>query len=133
MGGKRAGELFEDIAVVRGSPIIVGATASLDFPVTEDALQLEFAAGSIFNGALAKVSPDGRVQTYGSYLGGDGFDEIKLISIRKSIHPAFRSTDLFIAGQTRSSSIHVTDPGARGLSDVFISRWEYKARFVLQP
>ena len=133
LGGKRAGENVHGIIISHGGAIIVGATASKDFPVTSNAVQDEFVTGSIFNGSIAKVSPDGRTLTFGSYLGGEGFDELKLITKQKTLLPAFGSAVLFVAGETRSTSIHSLDPGALGRRDVFISRWTDKAEQVVVP
>lgn len=124
LGGERAGETMYGIATSLGGAFIVGNTFSRDFPVTGNAAQDALAPGGFYNGAMAKVSSDGRVLIYGSYLGGDGFDSVKLITERKTLFPTFlRATVLFVAGETRSTSIHPLDPGSLGLTDVFISRW----------
>ena len=134
LGGNRAGEIMNGITTSLGGAFIVGATASRDFPVTTNAAQSTFATGSIFDGAMAKLSSDGRTLAYGTYLGGTGFDEVKLIKQRKTILPAFGSIVLFVAGETRSTSIHSLDPGAFGnLSDVFISLWIDKVVQVVHP
>ena len=56
-----------------GNAIVVGFTASVDFPVT-NALQTNF-AGGLYDIFVTKLGSDGATKLFSSYLGGSGDDE----------------------------------------------------------
>jgi hypothetical protein len=119
-GGDKGGEQALGVTTSLGEPVVVGYTGSTDFPVANDAVQTSF--GGFIDSFMVKIGSDGRKISYATYMGGNTFDEAKLIS---PVRPRFPTIDsiFFTAGETMSESIHDNDPGTRGSSDVFIVRW----------
>lgn len=102
-----------------GSIIVVGTTASRDFPTTPNALK-NSNTGEGEDLFISIISSDGRQLIYSSYLGGS----------QPELLTAFRNDsngDLYIAGITRSTNFPVTSNGFQttypgGLDSGFLLR-----------
>lgn len=76
-GNGDEGSLFRGLEVdSSGAVYLASNTSSTDFPVTEEALQSEYAGGNK-DGFLTKLSPDGATILASTYLGGRGLDRIQ--------------------------------------------------------
>jgi hypothetical protein len=89
-----------------GNVVLVGATDSLDFPLTGDAFdtsaQGDGALSSIcFEAFVTKLSPDGQRLVFSTYLGGSGPDCPKVALVRKD-------GSVLVVGWTRSSDFPTT-------------------------
>jgi uncharacterized protein (TIGR03437 family) len=89
-----------------GGVYVAGETTSDDFPTTANALQSRF-GGAISLGPLlfgdgfvAKISPDGRLLEYSSYLGGKGVDLAEAIAVD--------AEGVTVGGVTQSDTFPVT-------------------------
>jgi len=93
----------------RGNIWIVGTTKSADFPVTSDALQLQYGGGAGWDGdgALAALSTDGSRLLYATYLGGGGADLIRSIALGPN-------GEMYLVGSTSSRDFPVTDGAVQG-------------------
>jgi hypothetical protein len=117
--GGAAGEVFLQPTVdPLGNIFVVGSTASRNFPVTDNALQRDYAGGD-HDAVLAVLSADGSRLLYATYLGGAGDDLIRGIALG----PA---GEVYLVGKTDSKDFPVT-PGAAqsgpgGKYDAFLVR-----------
>lgn len=106
-----------------GNVWLVGTTSSPDFPVTADALQPTYAGGpsgdGTGDGVIVQLDPTLRRVLYASYLGGNGYDLIRSVTIAPN-------GDLLLVGETSSSDFPVTEGAAQlrlsGPSDGFVVR-----------
>jgi hypothetical protein len=85
-----------------GSAYITGNTQSTDFPTTGGALQRS-CAGSCRDVVVAKLSPNGSLLAYSTYLGGGDEDDAAGISVRNG--------NAYVSGYSQSTDFPVT-PGA---------------------
>lgn len=70
-----------------GNAYVTGKTKSSDFPTTPGSAQTSYGGGTSFGDAfVAKVSADGSLLEYSSYLGGAGEDEGRDIDVDASGH-----------------------------------------------
>ncbi|MHC5212634.1 MAG: DUF7948 domain-containing protein [Planctomycetota bacterium] len=90
------------VADAFGLTTVVGTTASGDLPVTAGAHATAPLGGT--DGFVARVSPDGSVLRYGSYLGGSADDTALALAV--DVYGA-----AIVVGQTESSDLQRT-PGA---------------------
>ncbi len=98
------------VAVDRaGSAYVVGATTSVDFPVSPGAFQDTFAGGAGGGGQfiggdgfVVKLTPDGDAYEYGTYIGGSANDKMNRV--------ALRGTSAYVAGEVRSTDMPVVNP-----------------------
>lgn len=116
-----------------GNAYVIGATSSIDFPVTLGALQTSFAGGSgsfgcPFNSVsadavLTKLNARGDTIIYSTYLGGNDDDCAEGIAVDPS-------GNAYVAGETLSTDFPVT-PGAfqsacascsKGIVDTFAAK-----------
>jgi len=116
-----------------GNAYVIGATSSIDFPVTSGALQTSFAGGSgsfgcPFNSVSAdafvtKLNARGDTIVYSTYMGGNDDDCGEGISVDAS-------GNAYVAGETLSTDFPIT-PGAfqptcascsQGMVDTFAAK-----------
>ena len=113
-----------------GSAVIVGATASRDYPLTADALDPVFddVLPISEEAFISFVSPDGSSLLYSSFLGGGDFDLANGVSFDGA-------GSLLVSGGTRSSDFPVTPDavhGSTGLGyDAFFSRFTEDGKTLL--
>ena len=88
-----------------GEIYLVGYTESLDFPVTDDAIQdeLNLLFGLPSDAFVTKLSADAQTILYSTYLGGTADDEGRSIGLDAS-------DNIYIAGNTRSDDFPLADP-----------------------
>ncbi len=104
-----------------GEIYLVGYTESLDFPVTDDAIQdeLNLLFGLPSDAFVTKLSPDAQTILYSTYLGGTTDDEGRSIGLDAD-------GNIYVAGNTRSDDFPLADPvqpvHAGGFEDVFVAR-----------
>lgn len=101
------GSFYDGIAVDNaGSIYMYGTTTSTDFQVTDNALSPEYKGASEETGMgdafLIKLSADGSILEYGSYIGGSEDERIRSIAI----HDDGRLT---LAGSTNSPDFPLTE------------------------
>ncbi len=78
--GEFAQELFGGLAVAPdGSIVLAGLSASLALPTTEGAFQREM-RGS-WDGFVTRFTPDGTALEFSTYLGGDGYDQVRALAV----------------------------------------------------
>jgi hypothetical protein len=102
LGGSGDDEANAVVADAFGLVTLAGSTGSPDLPVTPGALAGDGAGGT--DGFVARLSPDGSVLRYGSYLGGGADDTAYALAL-----DAFGAA--IVAGQTESADLDST-PGA---------------------
>jgi hypothetical protein len=111
------GDVAFDIALGAGArPYVVGMTPSLEFPTTPGAFQPQH-AGS-FDGFVARLSADGALLEYSSYLGGGGSDRVEGVQVDRQGHA-------FVAGSTTSADFPTASPIFAlyaGLNDAFVTQ-----------
>lgn len=96
-----------------GSAFVTGLTKGAGFPVTDDAVQPEFAGGES-DAFVVRLSPQGRI-VYGSYLGGSGNDIGNALELD--------GTRVVFVGGTTTSDDFPGRRGHRGVGpDAFVSR-----------
>jgi hypothetical protein len=83
-----------------GHAIVVGQTASGNFPVT-NALQSQFRGGT-FDAFASKLTPDGRSLVFSTYLGGTAADEAYGVAMD-------REGNSYITGYTTSANFPITN------------------------
>jgi hypothetical protein len=99
-----------------GNAWVTGATSSVDFPATENAMDRTFGGGA--NDAfLTKLASSGESLLYSTYVGGSGFEEGRGVAVDGLGVP-------YVTGSTDSFDFPTT-PGAfdrshNGLLDVFL-------------
>ncbi|SFD52365.1 conserved repeat domain-containing protein [Paenibacillus catalpae] len=101
-----------------GSAYVTGSTNSFDFPITSSALQ-PVLNGNLEDAFVAKISPDGTLLEYSTFLGGFGIDEAFGIAVDGS-------GDAYVTGMTTSFDFPTT-PGAfqispNGVISAFVSK-----------
>jgi hypothetical protein len=112
-------EIGYDIAVDGdGSAYITGQTMSMNFPTTPGAFSPDYNGGAA-DAFVLKLDPNGQALAYGTFLGGDQFDDAKSIGVNGA-------GNAFVAGRTESFDFPAT-PGAfdddyNGGRDSFITR-----------
>lgn len=90
----------------KGQAYVVGATVSVDFPVTPvNAVQVSLGPGATWNAFLAKLTADGQSLLYSTYLGGAGDDEAMGVAVDAN-------ENAFVAGYASSSGFPVTTGNA---------------------
>lgn len=78
--GEFAQELFGGLAVAPdGGIVLAGLSASLALPTTEGAFQQEM-RGS-WDGFVTRFTPDGTAIDFSTYLGGDGYDQVRSVVV----------------------------------------------------
>jgi hypothetical protein len=111
------GEWFADIAVDdSGNAYLVGATSSLDYPVTAKAFQPAFAGGG-FDAVITKLNATGTDLLYSTHLGGASIDMGTGITIDSLGHA-------YVTGRTASVDFPTANPlqAAKGdASDAFVA------------
>jgi hypothetical protein len=103
LGGSADDLLFGPVQDNAGNLLVFGNTASMDIPVTEDALQARYGGGSK-DGLIMVLSPDASTVLYATYLGGSG-EEL----IRGAVFDA--QGNVYLVGHTTSDDFPIT-PGA---------------------
>jgi hypothetical protein len=99
-----------------GSPYVIGATGSADFPVTPNVIQSTF-AGGFFDAFVAKFNAAGSGLVYCTYLGGNNQDSGKGIALDSA-------NNAYVTGRTKSSNFPTVNPiqAYGGLDDIFVSK-----------
>ncbi len=88
------------IAVDRhGNAVIVGVTASRDFPLV-NAVQPAW-GGSTWDGFVAKLSASGSELVYSTFLGGNNYEEVRAVALDSD-------GNAYVTGMTRSSTFPTT-------------------------
>ena len=110
-----------------GNAYVTGQTRSSDFPTTPGAFDTSF--NSLFDAFVTKLSPDGRVLEYSTFLGGEfGSDFGQAIYVDAS-------GSAYVTGSTLSEDFPTT-PGAfstllNGISDAFITKLSPDGRLLV--
>lgn len=99
-----------------GNAVVVGSTCSVDFPVTQNAIQRNFAGGlhglEPCDGYVVKLDASGSHAAYATYFGGSDADTVNAVAINDQ-------GEAVVAGWTRSQDLFGTTP--HGQSDGFIA------------
>jgi hypothetical protein len=99
-----------------GHAIVVGSTCSVDFPVTQNAIQRKLASGvhglEPCDGFVVKLDSSGSRAHYATYFGGSDDDNLSAVAIGAD-------GEAFVAGWTRSRDLFGTGP--LGESDGFVA------------
>ncbi len=99
--GGSGDDMGETLAIdTNGDLLLIGYTASLDLPVTTNALNTTY-QGGYFDGFLMRLSPDGSQIKYCSYLGGQNVDYLSQIKLDAA-------GNIWLTGHTNSSNYPVT-------------------------
>ena len=99
--GGSDGDAGNGIAVdALGSVYVTGTTSSADFPMVQ---ALEAVGHGKSKAFVTKLSPDGAVIVYSTYLGGTGADEGNAIAVDAA-------GNVFVAGGTTSADFPVVNP-----------------------
>ena len=119
LGGK-ARDAGHAIAVaVDGSAVVAGYTESADFPLARP-IQKTFGGGPS-DAFVARISPEGAVLQYSTYLGGTGTDTARGLAVSQS-------GDAYVAGTTTSGDFPMAGTPVRSTlsapddSDAFVTR-----------
>jgi hypothetical protein len=116
--GGTAGEDATKVAFDNeGNTILIGQTPSIDFPVTENALQSTYGGGP-WDAFVAKFSPSGEL-LYATYLGGNNYEHITSVNVDSM-------NNIVVAGMTSSSGFPTTADALQssfaGVGDGFITK-----------
>ncbi len=103
LGGEAGDQsTYADIDVdEEGNAFVVGATDSLDFPVSAEAFQVAF-AGGLFDTFAVKLNSTGTALEYATYLGGAGDDPVTGIAVGVE-------GSAYVVGKTDSVNFPLTD------------------------
>jgi len=109
---------YDIAADAAGNAYVTGQTMSENFPTTPGAFSTDY-NGGMADAFILKLDPDGQALAYGTYLGGDQFDDAKGIDVDSAGHA-------LVAGRTDSFDFPAT-PGAfdedyNGGRDAFVTR-----------
>lgn len=123
LGGARDDDAWSVALDGAGQPVVAGTTFSDDFPVSATAFDASFnhpATGfAAFDGFVARLAADGSALTYGSYLGGGGFDEALAVG-------SVADGSIMVGGFTNSADFPVSGAPFQGTvagaTDVFLAR-----------
>jgi len=115
------GTMGEDATKVtfdnEGNTILIGQTASEDFPVTDNAIQSEYGGGG-WDAYVAKFSPSGDL-LYSTYLGGNQYEHVTTVNVDSQ-------NNIILAGTTGSTGFHTTPDALQltlgGLLDGFLMK-----------
>ncbi len=99
LGGSATDQAWGIAVDTGGNAYLTGQTESANFPVTPGAFQTEYR--HLF---VTKLNPSGTGLVYGTFLGGNSYDEAWAIAVDESGHA-------YVAGDTASSNFPTT-PGA---------------------
>jgi photosystem II stability/assembly factor-like uncharacterized protein len=80
LGGSCADTANGIAADSRGNAYVVGFTNSLDFPVTQGAMQAQYGGGA-YDGFVAKLNPSGGGLVYATFLGGNRADNVTAVAV----------------------------------------------------
>jgi hypothetical protein len=100
MGGDADDEGFGVAVDARGSAYLTGATWSVTFPTTADALRPRYAGGHL-DAFVAKLAPSGATLEYATFIGGSEMDVAYGIAVDAA-------GSAYITGQTESPDFPVT-------------------------
>jgi hypothetical protein len=117
LGGQAADQGLAIEVDAAGSAYVAGFTGSPEFP-TVNAFQPAF--GGVFDGFVAKLSPDGSSLSYSTFLGGGGYEYASSIDVD-------REGSAYLAGITFSSDFPVSEGALRAEitgsgPDAFVSK-----------
>jgi len=124
LGGTGSEDTLGLAVDANGLIYVCGRTDSRDFPITANAAQKNF-AGGIYDGYVAKLSPEGEI-LYATYFGGNGGDAPDGIAVDGQ-------GNFVIAGDTFSTDfplLHSFQDANRGGSDLFITRFTADGQVV---
>jgi len=102
-----------------GAAFITGASHSINFPITRDALQVSLSGSDTQepDAFIARLNPAGTALVYSTYLGGEGDDSGKKIAVDSS-------GNAYVTGYTQSKNFLTTQDSfqrvASGERDAFI-------------
>jgi uncharacterized protein (TIGR03437 family) len=121
LGGGGTDEATRIAVDTSGNIIVVGDTASTNFP-TSNAAQTAFGGGTA-DAYVAKLSSDGSRLLYGTYLGGTALDVASAVAVDSS-------GNAYVTGRTASTNFPVRNPfqaayaGGTGndAGDVFVTK-----------
>jgi Beta-propeller repeat len=117
----RTGDCGQAIAIdADGDAYIAGSAGSSDFPVTPNAYQQTFGAGSS-DAFLSELSPDGSALLYSTYLGSSG--SAGAIAIAKG------PGGIYVGGRLSGASSFPTTPGVfervpKGADNGFVAKFK---------
>lgn len=118
LGGRDATGLKAVAVDKEGNAVVVGSTASTDFPTTPGALQGKSSEGW-FDAVVAKLNADGSGLVFATYLGGSGVDNANAVALDNE-------GNVFVAGYTRSANLPIVnafqDKLAGRVGDAFVAK-----------
>ncbi len=124
IGGSSTDQGNEVCVDSTGRVVIAGWTNSNNFPTTPGAFsQTFFGGGSPADTFVVKIQPGGSVLIYGSYVGGNSYDEGTSVAVDGT-------SNVYVCGGGQSSNIQVTSPalaGPGGLDDGFVVKLQLPA------
>lgn len=100
LGGSSGDEARAIVVDAQGEITVAGSTWSADFPVTSDAFRMT--RGNRDDGFVARLDAAGGALLYGTYYGGNGFDEVFGLTVDRA------RDRIVISGTTRSSDLPTT-------------------------
>ncbi len=105
-----------------GNAIVVGVTASVDFPVV-NAIQTNF-AGGLYDIFVTKLSPDGATKQFSTYLGDTGDDEAFRVALDGAGYAYLTglSTSTNFAALTNFPSARMLNTNQSGGEDAFVMK-----------
>ncbi|MFC1526204.1 SBBP repeat-containing protein, partial [Candidatus Latescibacterota bacterium] len=116
LGGSTSAEFAYGIALDgSGAAVVVGKTASTDFPTSTPVQAANEGSNDAF---VAKLSADGSALVYSTYLGGSGDDISRGVAVDGS-------GNAFVAGETTSADFPVSgalQPDNEGGTDAFVTK-----------
>ncbi len=139
-GGRLDDEALAVAVDTQGRVVIGGKTASPNFPITPNAVQMR-RSGELPDGFIATMEPDSAEVTFSSYYGGVGEDGVSAIAVLSlnsiAVGGSTESAVLPTVGSSRSAerrAPHATGGGTDGFVGVlrFQSRWRTVASPALR-
>lgn len=140
LGGNSDLDEAIDVAVdSSGHAYVTGATASANFPVTNQALQRNFGGGTVFFGDafVTKLNAEGSALDYSTYLGGSEGDEGKGIAVDATgsayVTGLSQSTNFPTSNaiQRTKAGVGVCEDIFSNCSDAFVTRLSASGRELI--
>jgi hypothetical protein len=102
LGGSGQDSALAVVTDGNGDTFVTGQTTSTNFPTAHPS-QAKFGFDGVQNAFVTEYAPDGQSFIFSTYLGGDGIDSAKAITINSI-------GQVYLAGQTTSSNFPLRDP-----------------------
>jgi Beta-propeller repeat len=141
LGGTNGDEGRGMEADSQGNAYVAGATSSVDFPVTQGALQSTLAAHASGNAFVSELNPSLSALLYSSYFGGSGSGNTQEIDAAFGIAlDSSTPPNVYIAGQTSSTNLPILgtpvpplNVGLSGPTDAFVAKLSLIPNLTIAP